>query len=131
MVDPNANAEGSTSVACWLEVFVNVSVLSLVKATGGGGGGGGVFELLLPEPQPTSRVKRPVNKSGETREKENIRRQKLIGIECTPAGANPSLTQADPRTYNRGQEDHFMAMYGNAQGRVIDVGGGTVGRLVG
>jgi hypothetical protein len=54
MVEPNAALLGSTSVACWLEVLVNVSVLSFVSATGGGGGGGGPWLLpeLLPDPQP-------------------------------------------------------------------------------
>jgi hypothetical protein len=60
-VDPKAKADGSTSVACWLEVFVKVSVLSLVKGTGGGGGGGGGVELLLLEPHAVKRAVSAIN----------------------------------------------------------------------
>ena len=37
MVDPKAKLPGSTSVACWLVEFVNVSVLSLISGTVAGG----------------------------------------------------------------------------------------------
>jgi len=35
IVDPKAKVSGSTSVACWLVLFVKVSVLNLMSATGG------------------------------------------------------------------------------------------------
>ena len=42
-VDPDAKLPGSTSVACWLVVFVNGSVLNFVSGTVAGG-------KLFPEP---------------------------------------------------------------------------------
>src|SRR5216684_3096428 len=52
IVEPKANESGSTSVACWLLVLVNISVLNFVSGTCDGGGGGVVVSMkCCPEPQ--------------------------------------------------------------------------------
>src|SRR5438128_3852252 len=56
IVVPNANAPGSTSVACWLDELVNASALNRVSPVVGIGVGIGVSdeELDPPPPQPSS-----------------------------------------------------------------------------
>jgi hypothetical protein len=70
MTDPKAKALGSTSVACWLEGLVKVSVLSLVSETGGIGIGGEVDRSPPPEPQPRRKTGTAIKKSDQKRHSE-------------------------------------------------------------
>jgi len=69
IVDPKARALGSTSVACWLEVLVKVSVLSFISGSGGVGVGGDAG-LSPPEPQPRRKPGIVIKKSDQKRHSE-------------------------------------------------------------
>jgi hypothetical protein len=110
MVDPNANAAGSTSVACWLEAFVNVSVLSLVSGIGGAGGGGDGFEWL-PDPQASDKESSDVNNNAKPVRSGEQPKRRIIALEFTPKDALPSLTEDKLRTYNRRREGGYLWRY--------------------
>src|SRR5215813_15501843 len=79
IVEPNANALGSTSVACWLCGLVKVSVLSWVSAISGVGGGVTAGEEWL-EPPHAARSKTEKTRSSAVKTRLGLLMQKSKSV---------------------------------------------------